>query len=120
MLSYYLSANNIITTRVQSMTPSNLVLKMQDMYTLDNFTSSLSGYSYESTESILEFTASIQSPYLGAQYRAIIENNGTQVWCGSISVFTSQSIDKPSYINQIPLEGLYVSNITENEYIIIQ
>jgi hypothetical protein len=102
------------------MTPSSLVLKLEDMYTLEKFSSSISGYSYDSSESILEFTASISSPYVGAQYRATITNGGSEIWAGSISVFTSQSIDKPNYINQIPLEDVFVSNVTENEYIILQ
>jgi hypothetical protein len=120
MLSYYLSTNNIITIRVQAMTPSTLIWKVEDMFSLENWSASISGYDYNPYESILEFTASLPSPYVGGQYRATIENNGSEIWRGTVSVFTSQSIDKPNYTNQIPLENVYKSNVTDNEYIIMQ
>jgi hypothetical protein len=90
------------------------------MSSLQNTTSSITGYEYNSYESLLTFTASVPNPNIGDQYRAEIINNGTDVvWNGSVQVFSSQSIDKVNYVNQIPLEDLYVSNLTDNQYIIL-
>ena len=49
----------------------------------------------------------------------IIDTVSGSIWNGSIQVYQSQSIDKPVYKNQIPLEGIYISNVTDNEYIIL-
>jgi hypothetical protein len=96
---------------------------MQDMLTLENTSASLSNYSYDAYESELQFTSSqvrtLVSASVGSQYRAYISDTTCSIWHGSISVFTSQSVDKSSYVNQIPLENVYVSNVTDNEYIIL-
>jgi hypothetical protein len=89
------------------------------MYTLANTSSSISSYSYDAYESLFEFTASIASASIGDEYRARISDGTKDIWHGSIQVYTSQSIDKPNYKNQIPLEEVYISNVTENEYIIL-
>jgi hypothetical protein len=93
------------------------------MTTLENFSSSLSGYTYDAYESKLQFTASQVSTFVsasvGTQYRAYISDTTCSIWHGSISVFTSQSVDKPSYVNQIPLNDVYVSRVSNNEYIIL-
>jgi hypothetical protein len=95
---------------------------MQDMTTLQNTSASLS-YNYDAYESKLSFTASqvptLVSASVGTQYRAYLSDATCSIWHGSISVFTSQSVEKPTYVNQIPLENVYVSNVTDNEYIIL-
>jgi hypothetical protein len=87
------------------------------MYTLVNTSASISGYTYNAYESMLSFTASIASASVGDEYRAHIESGTTTIWNGSIQVYASQSIDKPVYKTQ---NNQYVSNVTENKYIILQ
>lgn len=123
MLTYYSSSNNVWTFRVQPTGSSNLTLHLQDMYTLANTSASLSNYNYDAYESKLSFTASqvpsLVSASVGSQYRAYISDTTCSIWNGSINVFTTQTPNKSSYVNQIPLEDVYVSNVTDNEYIIL-
>ena len=123
MLTYYSSSNNVWTFRVQPTGSSNLTMYLQDMTTLVDTSASISSYSYDAYESKLSFTGSIiptlVSASVGTQYRAYINDTTCSIWHGSISVFTSQSVDKPNYVNQIPLQDVYVSNVTDNEYIIL-
>jgi hypothetical protein len=123
MLTYYSSSNNVWTFRVQPTGSSNLTMHLQDMTTLVNTSASISNYSYDAYESKLSFTGSqvqtLVSASVGTQYRAYISDTTCSIWHGSISVFTSQSINKPTYVNQIPLEDVYISNVTDNEYIIL-
>ena len=123
MLTYYSSSNNVWTFRVQPTGSSNLTMYLQDMTTLVDTSASISSYKYNAYQSELSFTGSIiptlVSASVGTQYRAYINDRTCSIWHGSISVFTSQSVDKPNYVNQIPLENVYVSNVTDNEYIIL-
>jgi hypothetical protein len=94
------------------------------MYTLVNTSSSISAsgrpYTYNPYEGILNWTASITQSIVGEQYRAYITDGTSSIWHGSISVFASQSINKPAYVSQLGVEEVYVSNVTDNEYIIIE
>jgi hypothetical protein len=119
MLAYYISGSNNYSIRTQPTGSSVLTLQLQDMYTLKNYSSSLGSYTYNPYESILNFTASISSAIIGEQYRAYINSGTSSIWYGSFSVFASQSIDKPNYTNQLGVEEVYVSNETENQYIIL-
>jgi hypothetical protein len=98
-------------------------MHLQNMTTLVNTSASISNYTYDPYESKLAFTGSqistLASASVGEQYRAYISDTTCSIWHGSISVFTSQSINKPTYVNQIPLEDVYISNVTDNEYIIL-
>ena len=118
MLAYYISGSNSFTIRTQPTGSSELKLHLQNMSTLVNTSSSLS-YTYGAYESLLAFTASIVSASIGDEYRAYIMSGTASIWHGSINVFASQSIDKANYTNQIPLENVYVSNLSDNEYIIL-
>jgi len=124
MLTYYSSGSNIWTFRVQPTGSANLKLYLQDMTTLENYTASLSNYTYDAYESKLSFTASQVSLFVsasvGTQWRAFINDTTCSIWHGSVSVFTSQSVNKPNYVNQIPLEDVYISNVSNNEYIILE
>lgn len=124
MLTFYSSGSNLWTFRVQPTGSSNLTLYMQDMLTLVNSSASLANYTYDPYESKLQFTASqvptLVSASTGDQYRAYISDTTCSIWHGSISVFHSQSIDKPTYVNQIPVNDVYKSNVTDNEYIILE
>jgi hypothetical protein len=123
MLTFYSSGSNLWTFRVQPTGSSNLTLYLQDMTTQQNYSASLSNYTYDPYESKLQFTASQVSTFVsasvGTQYRAYISDTTCSIWHGAVAVFTSQSINKSSYVNQIPLENVYVSNVTDNEYIIL-
>lgn len=122
MLTYFSSGSNVWTFRVQPTGSSALTLHLQDMTTQQNTSASLT-YSYDAYESKLSFTASqvptLVSASVGTQYRAYISDTTCSIWHGSISVFTSQSVDKPTYVNQIPLEDVYISNVTDNEFVIL-
>ena len=124
MQSFYLSGSNILTIRTSPTGSGVLKLNLQDMYTLVNTTSSISSYTYNAYESLLSFTASAKtlvSASIGDEYRATITDSGSGIiWNGSIQVYQSQSINKPEYENQIPIERIYVSNVTDNEYIILE
>lgn len=119
MLAYYQSGSNIFTMRTAPTGSSSLVLHLQDMMTLKNISSSISPYSYNAYESMLSFTASLTAS-VGTEYRAYITSGTSSIWNGSIQVYTSQSVDKPNYTNQIPLENVYVSRVSDNEYIILE
>jgi hypothetical protein len=119
MLAYYISASNEYTIRTAPTGSTSLTLHLQDMMTLRNQSSSINPYTFNSYESMLSFTASIVSASVGAEYRAYISDGTSSLWNGSIQVYTSQSGDKFNYTNQIPLEDVYVSRLSTNEYIIL-
>jgi hypothetical protein len=119
MLAYYISGSNIFTFRTAPTSSQSLTLHLQDMMTLRNSSSSISPYTYNSYESMLSFTASISSSFVGDEYRAYITSGTSSIWNGSIQVYTSQSVDKANYENQIPLEQVYKSRVSTNEYIIL-
>ena len=93
-------------------------MSLTDMTTLDTFTATLSGLTYEGYESILAFTASISGAIVGGEYRATVYNGtlGNPIWHGTIQVYASQSLDKAVYENQ---NTQYISHPTENRYIIL-
>ena len=135
MLPFYKGGWNQYTTRVEQIPSGStyLVIYIEDMTTQDQFSSVFSPnqWSYEPYESIATFSYNIDvalNPPVGTQYRAKLAAwqsgsgqplDGNIIWHGSISVFQSQSIDKPSYTNQIPLSGS-ISHDSNNEYIILQ
>jgi hypothetical protein len=115
MLAYYISGSNNYTIRVEPTGSQQLTLHLQDMYLLTNQSQSLS-YTYNNYESILSFTASIQSANVADEYRAYISNGTSSIWHGSFQVYASQSVDTPVYKTQ---NDQYVSNLTDNKYIIL-
>jgi hypothetical protein len=92
------------------------------MTTLVNSTASMTGITYDAYESMLSFTASIDTPLVGAEYRAFLINkvsgstSSTEVWHGTWQVYASQSIDKAVYENK---NQQYISHVSENRYIIM-
>lgn len=120
MQTYYISGSNVFTFRTSPTSSQTLTLHLQNMMTLKNTSSSISPYSFNPYECLLQFSASLGNVYVGDEYRAYIKSGDEEIWHGSISVLTSQSIDKPNYTNQIPLENVYKSNVTANEYIILE
>ena len=120
MLSYYISQSNSYTIRTQVTGSNQFTMSLQDMMGLNTFTASITSASYTAYESILAFTASIQSASVGSEYRATLYNQSgsasIDIWNGSWQVYASQSIDKSVYENQ---NTQYVSHDSENKYIIM-
>lgn len=120
MLTYIVSGSNTYTLRTQPATGNEFTMSLQDMTTLVNSTASLSNVNYLSYESLLSFTASIDGAMTAAEYRAVINDGINNVWHGSIQMFASQSwtdLSKSDYKNQ---NNQYISNVSENKYIIMQ
>jgi len=116
MQGYYLTGSNLFTIRTQDMTSRpTLTLRLEDMYTLKNTSSSISSYTFNDYENILQFTASISGAIVGGEYRATINSGSTNIWNGSIQVYQSESLNT-TYTNQ---NNQYVSHVTDNEFIIM-
>jgi hypothetical protein len=118
MLAYFISGSNVMTLRTQPTGSSRLTLMLENMYTLKNYSSSLTA-SYNAYESMLSFTASIPSAITGDEYRAYITNGTSSIWHGSIQVYASQSLVKEGTPNQIPIEEVFKSHLDDNQYIIL-
>jgi len=118
MLGYHISQSNQYTFRVEPTASAEFTMSLQNMTTLENTTASLSGITYEGYESYIGFTASISTAAIGEEYRAFLINSGSvePIWHGSFQVYMSGSAPKASYENQ---NTQYVSNVTENRYIIL-
>lgn len=118
MLSYHISQSNSYTIRTEPTASNSYTMSLQDMYGLNNLTASLSGVTYDGTESMLGFTASISGAIVGSEYRAIIYTGDTSIWHGSVQVYKSSSlsIPKSDYENQ---NDQYISHTSENKYVII-
>ena len=115
MLAYFISQSNQYVFRTQPTASSQYTMSLQDMTTLQNFTASISGLTYES---YVSFSLDISGANVGAEYRATLINSGslTPIWNGSFQVFASQSIDKTVYENK---NRQYISHQSENRYIIM-
>ena len=118
MLAYHISQSNGFTFRTEPTSSNSFTMSLQDMYTLQNLSASMSGITYEGYESILAFTASISGAIVGGEYRAVVYNGslGSPIWHGTIQVYASQSLDKSVYENQ---NTQYISHPTENRYVIL-
>jgi hypothetical protein len=119
MLAYYISQSNGFTFRTEPTASNQFTMSLQDMYTLQNLTASMTSMSYQPYESYIQFTASISGAIVGSEYRATLYNSGSlnPIWHGSIQVYRSQSTnDKAVYENQIPP---VISHGSENKYIIL-
>ena len=126
MQAYHISQSNGYTFRTQPTGSNEFTMSLQDMYTLQNLTMSMASMSYNPYESFIAFTGSISASYIAAEYRATLYNSGASnlpgnatgnaIWQGSFQVYTSQSVDKSVYENQIPP---ITSHASENRYIIL-
>lgn len=119
MLSYFISQSNDYTFRTQPTASSEFTMSLSDMYTLENFTGSITSMSYEPYESFVSFSLSISGAIVGGEYIAELYNSGslTPIWNGSVQVYASQSTDKSVYENQ---NKQYISHLSENSYIIMK
>lgn len=116
MIAYYITGSNNVAIRTKDFTSgSALTLRLQNMLTLADTSASISNYSYMEDESLLQWTASIASASVGDEWRAHITSGSTTIWNGTIQTYQSESLVS-TYTNQ---NTQYISNVTENEYIIM-
>jgi hypothetical protein len=123
MQTYFTSGSNVFTIRTKPTTGNSLTMSLQDMTTQVNSTASLSGITYDSYESLLSFTTSIDNTNTAQEFRATLIDGTTEIWHGSIQVYASQSYEnnsKSNYRNQIPVDNRIVSNTSTNEYVILK
>lgn len=118
MQVYYISGSNNYTIRTEQLTnTSSLSIHLQDMYLLTNTSQSLSASAWNEYESMLTFPLTIASASVGSEYRVYIKSGSCSVWHGSISVMKAQATSsKSNYENQ---NDGYISNLSDNEYIIM-
>ena len=121
MLAYHISQSNSYAIRTEPTASSAFTMSMQNMFTLENTTMSLSDITYDGYESLLQFTASIASASIADEFRLTlyntdISNIAQPIWHGSLQCYPSQSTDKAVYENQIPP---ITSHASENRYIIM-
>ena len=118
MLAYFISQSNGFTFRTEPTASSEFTMSLQDMYTLQNLTSSMTNIYYEPYESYIQFTSSISTAIVGGEYRAQLFNAGLDypIWHGTIQVYASESTDKAAYENQ---NTQYYSHTSENRYVIL-
>ncbi len=119
MLTYFISGSNGFTIRTSQTPSTSFTMSLQDMLTQVNSTAIITSASYNACESMVSFTASISGAYVGQEFRATLTNGTTDLWNGSIQIFGSQSVSKPEYINQIPINSGSISADSSNEYIIM-
>jgi hypothetical protein len=122
MLTFISGSTNSYTIRTSPTASNVFTMSLQDMTTQVNSTASLTGITYNGYESLLGFTASIGNTNVAQEFRATLLNGPTEIWHGSIQVFTTQSnepIYKSVYANQIPLDGNEVSHVSTNQYVIL-
>jgi len=117
MQSYYQSGSNLISIRVKDNTSNSYTMSYQDMYLLTNTTQSFSNFTYDSDESLLQFTASISGARYGSEYRAtLLDESGSVVWNGTFNTFSASFVEKSVYETQITD---FTSNVTDNSFIIL-
>jgi len=128
MLSYYISQSNEFVIRTENTASyadaisgsESLTLKLRDMLTLENteYLLPTSSYTWNPYENILSYSQSLENAVRTGQ-EFLLDISGSvsgSIWKGSMQVFGSQSIDKPVYTTQ---NDTYVSNVTDNEYIVL-
>mgnify|MGYP003630348101 FL=1 len=131
MLSYYISQSNEFVVRTQptaslvvsgSGTAEDMTLVLQDMMTYSSSYYNLSGsYTYNPYESILTFSQSLEGNVENAQ-EFIVHLSGSvsgSVYSGTMQVYASQSIDNQSKTVYTTQNEEFISNTTDNDYIVI-
>lgn len=133
MLTYFLPDYNNYKIRTQQLPANTAYMRVdvQNMLTNEDysFLANPGQWSYNECESIVDISFNLNIPLnvnVGDEYRMFLTPGitsstqpftyGNPVWHGSLQVFASQSVDKPSYVNQIPLEGR-ISMDSDNTFI---
>jgi len=117
MLTYFISGSNGYTIRTSQSTSTAFTMSLQDMLKQTNSTASITSISYNECESMVSFTASISGVNIGDEFRATLTNGIEDIWNGSIQVFASQSVNKPAYVNQIPVDEEFISRDSSNTFV---
>ena len=117
MLTYFLTGNNAYTIRTSQSPSTAFTMSLQDMLKQTNSTASITSVSYNECESMVSFTASISGANVGQEFRVTLTNGTTDIWNGSLQVFASQSVNKPAYVNQIPVDGEFISKDSSNTFV---
>tara|TARA_B110000285_G_scaffold48075_1_gene54301 strand:- start:160 stop:528 length:369 start_codon:yes stop_codon:yes gene_type:complete len=121
MQSYYISGSNVFTIRTANTGSGVLTLELENMLTLVTSSMDIDEYTFNATQGILSFTASLTASQ-GDEYRAYINDAllTDPVWDGTIQVYREQNtpFSQADYQNQ-NTSGSYISNNSENEYIIL-
>ena len=119
MLTFISGSTNSYTIRTEPTASNVFTMSLQDMTTQVNSTASLTGITYNGYESLLGFTASIGNTNVAQEFRATLLNGTTEIWHGSIQVYMSQS-NAPQYKSTYQQQNdQYISNVSTNEYIIM-
>ena len=134
MLTYFLPGYNNYKIRTNQIPSGSTFLRVctQNMLTLEDYCFLLNPgqWSYDSCESTVDISFNLDIALdvnVGDEYRLYltpaITNSVTpftyldDIWHGSLQVFYSQSVNKPAYVNQIPLEDVFISEDTANTFV---
>ena len=118
MQSFYSGSSNLFTIRTSQTGSSDLSLNLEDMLTLQTSSISLTDYTWNTEQQILQFSASFTAS-VGDEFRATITDGClNNIWSGTIQCYASSSQQKADYVNQ-NTTGSFISNQTANEYIIL-
>ena len=134
MLTYFLPGFNTYQIRTKQIPSGSTYLRVdtQNMLTNEDYSFLLNPgqWSYNECESIVNISFSLTiatDAKVGDQYRLVLTPAITSsttpftyldpVWNGSIAVFASQSVDKPAYVNQIPVDETFKSRASSNEFV---
>jgi len=128
MLSYYISQSNEFVVRTQNTASLNvsgsedMTLVLEDMMTYSSSYYNLSGsYTYNPYESILTFSQSLEgSVNTGDEF--IVHLSGSvsgSIYSGTMQVYASQSVDNDDKTVYITQNEEFISNTTDNQYIVI-
>jgi len=134
MLTYFLPGSNNYKIRTAQIPSGSNFLRvdLQNMLTNDSYSILNSGsqWSYDQCESIVNISFNLNTLIgvnVADEYRislipgisssAVALTYQDPVFHGSLQVFASQSISKPEYINQIPVEDEFVSNASTNTFV---
>ena len=88
MQTYFTSGSNVWTIRTKPTNGNSLTMSLQDMTTQVNSTASLSGITYDTYESLLSFTASIDNTNTAQEFRATLIDGYSEIWHGSVQVLS--------------------------------
>jgi hypothetical protein len=133
MLTYFLPGYNNYRIRTKQIPSGSNYLKVdtQNMLTLDDysFLFNPNQWSYNECESMVDISFNLDIALevnVGDEYRMVLTPGrivsasvvySDPVWHGSLQVFASQSVDKPAYVNQLPIEEVFISEDTTNEFV---
>lgn len=131
MLSYYISQSNEFVVRTQdtaslvvsgSGTAEDMTLVLQDMMTYSSSYYPLSGsYTFNPYENVFTFSQSLEGNVRDAQeFRVHLSGSVSgSVYSGTMQVYASQSIDNQSKTVYTTQNEEFISNTTDNDYIVI-